>query len=175
MGLNAKALLDGIQGHSNIHKGTLTEARVLVYLIDHGLIVSRPFDSNPDYDFVVQIERGHPWNRFLAIQVKSGNCSEDGRLFSFKATDNKRRTYTGRADFIAAFDNLNDRLFLVPPEELGKNGFIRLLPAKSGQRKKIKMADDYDANTVLVKLIERHKADYERLNPPPKSISDLFK
>jgi hypothetical protein len=153
---------DSIRGHESVHKGTATEAHVTADLIDLRAIVLRPFDSNPDYDLVIQVGVGHPWKRFLSIQCKSGRLHDDG-TWEFKTADNKGRTYRGRVDLIAAYTA--DRTLLIRPEEVGKVVYIRSAPTKNKQRKKIRMVEDYDAQLVLMRLVEQWRAEYETQHP----------
>jgi PD-(D/E)XK endonuclease len=137
-----------MRGQMFVNIGLQTEAKVLSLLAEQGVSVLLPFGQHPDYDLVFQLFKG---GKFYSVQCKAGMSEENGR-FIFHATDNRGRRYAGRVDFIAAYDRLSERLFLVPPEDIGTNGHLRLKPIKSKQRKKIRFADDYDFMKVLSEL-----------------------
>ena len=131
----------------SLQTGLKTEARILDFFASKDIPVLQPFGNNhSDYDLVI-----HFFGNFLRIQCKGGISGDDG-LFVFHATDNKSRRYVGRADFIAAYDWRTERLFLVRPENIRMNGYIRLQPTKNKQRKNVLFAEDCEARKVLFDL-----------------------
>ena len=137
------------QGHLSLQMGLMTEARVLDFFATRNIPVLQPFGNNhPDYDLVVDFH-----GSFLRIQCKSGMSNNE--LFVFHSTDNKSRRYVGRADFLAALDWRTQRLFLVRPENIAMNGYVRFQPTKNKQRKKVLFAEDCEAHTVLLEMEEQ--------------------
>ena len=130
-------------------KGNLAELIVAVDLVRRGYQVAFPFGEDSDFDLLFVRD-----DRVERVQVK--HATSDGRTipvkcFSHSLTQGKVREtkrYTSRTiEWLAVYDATSDRCFYIPAHELGENGrsliHLRLVPARSGRLKGIRMADEY--------------------------------
>jgi hypothetical protein len=123
-------------------KGNLTEAKILAAFAAAGYLVSVPFGSGHKYDFVVDDS-----TRLFRVQCKTGRIKNGALLFnSYGQSGNgaTKQGYHGLADLFAVLNPESGEVYLVPVEKFGMTGVsLRLLPALSGQVKKINWAVEY--------------------------------
>jgi hypothetical protein len=126
-------------------KGSLSEAKILAKLLEHGWEVLLPWRRMRRYDFV--IERN---GRFFKVQCKTGKLSQDKAYVAFatcnvNGTSQVRRSYVGEIDYFAVYCPDNDMAYLVPlSDDLGLAGCkLRILPPKNNQTSRIRLAEDY--------------------------------
>jgi hypothetical protein len=155
----AKDVDNRLKGQDHLAKGLKAEAKVLSLLLAADFVagVLVPFGQHRPYDLVIEVA-----GKFYSIQTKTGYL-RDG-VFIFKTSNNRGESYVDIVDFIGAYEDKTQQLFLVPPKLLGRrNGYLRLEPPKSKQRKKIRFAADFGYRRVL----------YELVGAPP-GLSGLF-
>ncbi len=85
--------------------------------------------------------------RLFRVQCKTGRVKGGALLFnSYSQSGNgaTKQGYHGLADLFAVLNPESGDVYLVPVEKFGTTGVsLRLLPALSGQAKKINWAVDY--------------------------------
>jgi hypothetical protein len=122
--------------------GDATTAVILAALVKAGKVVLLPFGDRHRYDLGVE-EQGI----FLRIQCKTGRIRKNGVVF-FRAhsiTGMVRRGYQGDADLFGVYCPDNDKVYLVPVDEVPASGVsLRLVATKSGRNKGVRYADDYE-------------------------------
>ncbi len=127
--------------------GNLTEAKVIVALVEAGYLVSQPLGSGHKYDLVA--DDGKKLHR---IQCKTGRVRNGVLVFnaySIPGSKAKKCSYKGFADLFAVLNPLDGKVFLVPVEDVGTNNvFLRLLPAANGQTQGIKWAAKYEIRPI---------------------------
>jgi hypothetical protein len=123
-------------------KGNISEARILAAFVAAGYLVSVPFGSGHKYDFVVDDSA-----RLFRVQCKTGRVKNGVLIFnSYSQSGNgaTKQGYHGLADLFAVLNPESGEIYLLPVEKFGTTGVsLRLLPALSGQIKKINWAVDY--------------------------------
>ncbi|HEX8501163.1 MAG TPA: group I intron-associated PD-(D/E)XK endonuclease [Pyrinomonadaceae bacterium] len=123
-------------------KGNLTEARILAAFVAAGYLVSVPFGSGHKYDFVVDDSA-----RLLRVQCKTGRVKNNVLLFnaySQSGNGGVKTSYRGLADLFAVLNPEDDRVYLVPVDEVGVTDVsLRLAPTLNGQAQGVRWAEFY--------------------------------
>lgn len=123
-------------------KGNLTEARILAAFVAAGYLVSVPFGSGHKYDFVVDNSK-----RLLRVQCKTGRVKNGSLLFnaySQSGNGSVKMSYKGLADLFAVLNPEDDRVYLVPVEDVGVTDVsLRLKPTLNGQSQRVRWAELY--------------------------------
>jgi hypothetical protein len=124
-------------------RGNAGEASVLAEFLRLGYDVCVPFGDGHPFDLAVHIAGPV----FLRVQCKvawrSGGCL----LFNSAATDHGRgpRTYRGLADAFGVYFPELGSSYLVPVRDIpGGEGRLRLEPSRNGQRRRVRLARDYE-------------------------------
>src|SRR5262245_60269511 len=101
--------------------GDVSVAQVLAALVKAGKCVLLPFGDNKRYDLVIEEEDG----RFWRVQCKTAylycgvlkfpTCSVDSRSMEGRTL---RRGYRGEIDYFGVYSPTNDKVYLVPVEEV---------------------------------------------------------
>ena len=123
---------------------------VLARLLAVYPMVLRPFGENQRYDLLIDDR-----DRFIRVQCKTGRLRRGGVLFktcsfsyhhpSNQGTKHYQQDYRGEADLFGVYCPDNDRVYLVPVDEVGiRTCFLRIDPAKNAQLKKVRWAEDYE-------------------------------
>jgi hypothetical protein len=124
-------------------RGNATEAAVLHALVQHGIDVLVPFGEGQPYDLVVHL----PPDKFLRIQCKTAWPNRGCLIFNSRATDHGRgaASYSGLAELFGVYFPPTQSAYLVPVQVFpGTEGRLRLEPARNNQRKRIRLAADYE-------------------------------
>lgn len=131
--------------------GNLTEAKVIVALIEAGYLVSQPFGDGHKYDLVA--DNGQNLYR---IQCKTGRVRNGVLMFnaySVPGSKAKKSDYRGLADLFAVLNPVDGKIFLVPVNEVGTNDVcLRLSPTGNGQAQGIRWAAKYELRPISVSL-----------------------
>lgn len=132
----------------NTHQvGDRTEAIVMAALLQVYDSVLIPFGNGRRYDLVV--DNGVS---FLRIQCKTGRLRNGSIRFNAQSQNPKDRMgkgvgYRGQVELFGVYCPDTQKVYLVPPEDVSETyGFLRVEPAKNGQSKGIRMADQYELN-----------------------------
>lgn len=132
--------------------GNITEVSVMLAFLKLGYNILTPYGDCERYDFVADIN-----GKFYRIQVKTSK-EEEGKIEMNTASTNYvdgkciHHSYSkDEIDYIATI--YNDKCYLIPVEICGKRTTsLRLIPAKNGQTRGVKMAKDYELEEVIKSL-----------------------
>ena len=127
-----------------VHRGNAAEAAVLAALARADIPVLLPFGEGLAFDLAAVVP---PDDAVVRIQVKSGRVRNGCVEFNTCSTDHGsgRQLYIGRAEVIAVHVHDPERLFVVPVELCPTSkGYVRLDPPKNQQRRRIRLAADYE-------------------------------
>ncbi|MCA1634835.1 MAG: hypothetical protein LC802_14365 [Acidobacteria bacterium] len=123
-------------------KGNLSEARVLAAFVAAGYLVSVPFGSGHRYDFVVDNS-----TCLFRVQCKTGRVKNGTLLFnaySQSGNGSVKMSYRGTADLFAVINPDNDKVYLVPVNEVGVTDVsLRLSPTLNKQARGVRWAEFY--------------------------------
>lgn len=141
------------------HRGAQTELQCITYLHNLGYNISIPFGDNARYDLILDTTQ-----ELLRIQIKTATeCTDTNDTFLVKTCStginqhqNKIKSYTKEeVDYIGTF--IKGKVYLIPIEECGKKEKrLRFAPPKNNQNAKCNMAQEYEAEKILM---ERNKAE----------------
>ena len=113
-----------------------------------------PFGENTRSDLI--IDDGKELQR---VQCKTGRLRNGSVVFSTASTYGHhpnpkviRRTYAGDIDFFAVYCPDNERVYLVPIDDVPTRcqAMLRVTPARNGQWKNVRPAAVYDIGRVIV-------------------------
>ena len=128
-------------------KGSIAELRVSADLMQKGWRVLIPYGENNRYDLVAERE-----GKFLRIQVKYVT-PRNGALYvgCFSSNNWSVQHYTAQQiDAIAVYDAVSEKVYYVPADKMRKSAMLlRLLPAKNGQKTKIRYAKNFDGSGLV--------------------------
>jgi hypothetical protein len=123
-------------------KGNLSEARILAAFVAAGYLVSVPFGSGHKYDFVVDDS-----TQLFRTQCKTGRVKSGTLLFnaySQSGNGSVKMSYRGLADLFAVLNPENDKVYLIPVNEVGVTDVsLRLAPTLNKQTQGIRWAELY--------------------------------
>ena len=130
--------------------GNVSEARVLVALLEAGYVVSKPFGDGCKYDFV--IDDGLSLKR---VQCKTGRRKNGCIVFNAYSvagnSNGKRQGYLEKADLFAVYCPDNSQIYLVPVEQVGVGGvLLRLEDTQNNQHKRIRWAANYELLPLVI-------------------------
>jgi len=128
-------------------KGDIGQMAVATDLLKRGYKIALPYGENWSYDLI--LDRGQ--GKLERVQIKFTESKNDvvmvrcRSISTTKGKVNKIKTYsTDTIDWMAVYDKTTDRCYYLSADELGPGEIpLRLAPAKSGQIKGIRMAEDY--------------------------------
>src|SRR5689334_15980040 len=127
--------------------GNLTQAKVVVALIEAGYLVSQPFGDGHKYDLVAD-----DGQNLLRVQCKTGRVKNGVLIFNaYSIPGNKARKcdYRGLADLFAVLNPADGRIFLIPVNEVGTNDVcLRLMPTGNGQTQGVRWAANYELRPI---------------------------
>lgn len=130
------------------HKGDLAELKVACDIRQRGHQIALPYGEDWLFDLVVL-----RFGKLERVQVKHG--VSDGRVLEVRAhtltitagrVKAVRRYTAADIDWLAVWDATTDQCAYVPASELGagmRAVSLRLMPARNGQRRGIRMIDDF--------------------------------
>ena len=120
----------------------MTEARILAAFVSAGYFVSVPFGAGHKYDFVVDNSAC-----LFRVQCKTGRVKNRVLLFnaySQSGNGSSKMSYRGLADLFAVLNPEDNRVYLVPVNEVGVTDVsLRLAPALNNQSQGVRWAESY--------------------------------
>lgn len=124
--------------------GDVSEACVLAALVKAGYVVSKPFGENCRYDLVAD-----DGERLHRIQVKTGRLRKGVIVFSCSSTHVHRgsavRPYFGQVEYLAVYCPQNEKVYLLPEQELtASTAHLRLSPTRNNMAKSIRWAAGFE-------------------------------
>jgi hypothetical protein len=120
-------------------RGNAAGAAILHALVKPGLDVFVPFGSEHPFDLAVYV----PEAGFLRVQYKRGWAPRDAWSFNAYSTDHGSGPRGYSVYFPPAEEVYLARIDAVPASE----GRLRFEPPRNNQRKRIRMAADYEIST----------------------------
>ena len=134
-------------------KGDRTTLAVMLALHEAGYAFSVPFSENVRFDLVL-IEP----DRLARVQCKTGRLRNGAVIFamcSFSAHHRRPvliRDYLDDVEYFAVYCRETSGVYLIPVGEipLRRLGTLRVDPPRNCQRKRIRLAEDYEIGRVSV-------------------------
>ena len=127
-------------------KGNLGVIKAIDLFSKDGFLVSLPFGDVGDYDLIVDYN-----GKLLRIQCKTSETN-DGKTVSFNTAVTSmftRKRYTKEmVDYLFLYDMIEDRAFIVEPNEKTEVTIRYELP-KNGQKANARLANDCDYSVVI--------------------------
>ena len=124
--------------------GDISEARVIVALTEAGYLVSKPFGENARYDLIAD-----DGERLHRVQVKTGRVRAGVIVVSCASSHAHRgggmRPYFGQIEYLAVYCPQNEKVYLLPEQELTASvAHLRLLPTRNNMAKMIRWAARFE-------------------------------
>ena len=125
--------------------GHRAEGAILLELVKRGHQVLLPFGVNQRYDLVLDCE-----GRFLKAQCKTGRLRNGVVQFSSQSVQSntrgtRTRSYTGEVDLFIVYCPENERVYVIPADEVPSCGmYLRVDPPRNQQCKRVRWAKDYE-------------------------------
>lgn len=125
--------------------GDLSQSMMMAALLKNGYRVLMPFGDNVRYDIVTEAD-----GVFRRIQCKTGRIAGGAIRFPVASSQyhrgRKREDYRGQIDAFGVFCPDNNRCYLVPIDDLplARQAHLRLTPARNGQCKGLRWAQEYE-------------------------------
>lgn len=146
--------------------GNSSEGIVLSAYVNAGFVVCIPFGTGACYDLVVDVGQ-----RLFKIQIKTAwlknGCVRYKSQRRQPGAGLTRRPYkNGEVDFFAAYCPATQSIYVVPAENHGCEGRLRLNPVKNGQSKLVKWAADYAWEQHIEELRKKYAWQGSNLRPP---------
>ncbi|MGH2921290.1 MAG: group I intron-associated PD-(D/E)XK endonuclease [Gaiellaceae bacterium] len=135
--------------------GDRSTLAIMLALRDAGYTVLLPFGENTRYDLV--IDDGASLRR---VQCKTGRLRSGAVVFRACSSyahhqnpKNTSRSYLGEIDYFAVYCRQTAGVYLIPLEEapLTNAGSLRVTPPRNGQRRRIRMAADYEISQISIR------------------------
>lgn len=139
---------------SSAKRGNEAEARVLSALVERGFEVSIPFGSGQPYDLLVDLGG----RDFLRVQCKRAWPVRGCVVFNCRSTDHGRgpQSYVGLADIFGVYFPPTSAIYLVPLDGIAQfEGRLRLDPPLNNQRRKIRLASEYEIDRWTPESLRR--------------------
>lgn len=133
--------------------GDRTTMAVMLALELAGYVVSMPFGENSRYDLV--IDDGASLSR---VQCKTGRLRAGAIVFPacssyahHRNAELSTRDYIGEIDYFAVYCAATSGVYLIPiaDAQLRRSGALRVDPPRNSQRRRIRLAADYEIGTVV--------------------------
>lgn len=123
--------------------GNVSEAHILLALIEAGYVVAKPFGDGCKYDFV--IDDGRLLQR---VQCKTGRLKNGCVVFNaFSVAGNsngKTQSYLDLADLFAVYCPDNEQVYLMPVAQVGVSKvYLRIEKTQNRQQRRIRWANDH--------------------------------
>lgn len=127
--------------------GDISESAIITRFLQLGYVVLTVYGGNQRYDLVIEDAEGQFWR----VQCKTA-WLENGTVVAFDTANHnyalkeKRwRHYRGQCDYIAAYCEELNKVYLAPVDQVGATRVnLRLAPAKNNQEKNVRWAKDYE-------------------------------
>jgi PD-(D/E)XK endonuclease len=153
--------------------GNTSEGIVLSAYLSEGFNVSIPFGTGASYDLVV--DSGF---RLYKIQVKTGwlrgGCAQYKSQRRQPGASLTRRPYkNSEVDYFVVNCPGNGTIYAVPAENHGGQGRLRLEPARNGQSKLVRWAEDYTWERHVKELRDECARQDLNLRPPAPEAGAL--
>lgn len=137
-------------------KGILTEEYLKFWFLKQGYSVSVPIGDDDRYDFIVDFN-----GKLIRMQSKTGNLTRTTGCLNFSTASNKynstgshRTQYTKEEiDYFCTLHPETNQVYIVPVELCGNECNLRLIPPKNQNGKLIKIAEDYEGEKMIERIL----------------------
>jgi hypothetical protein len=124
--------------------GDISEARVLIALMEAGYALSKPFGESSRYDFIAD-----DGEALFRIQVKTGRLRGNVIKYSCSSSHAHRggaqQPYFGQVDFLAIYCPETRKVYLLPESQLvATAAHLRVAPTRNGMTKGVRWADQFE-------------------------------
>jgi PD-(D/E)XK endonuclease len=135
--------------------GDRSTLAIMLALRDAGYTVLLPFGENTRYDLV--IDDGGSLGR---VQCKTGRLRNGAVVFRtcssyahHRSPRNTSRHYLGEIDYFAVYCRETAGVYLIPLEHapLTNAGSLRVAPPRNNQKRRIRMAVDYEIGQISMR------------------------
>ena len=142
--------------------GDKTTLAVMAALLQAGYAISVPFGENTRYDLVID-----DGVRLARVQCKTGRLRAGAVTFNTASTylhhphpGVSRRAYRGEIEFFGVYCAATGRVYLVPIDHVHTrtSAMLRTEPAQNGQKKRVRLASNYQIGTVEVAPLSVRRA-----------------
>ena len=137
-------------------KGIISEYSAKLFFMSRGYTVCEPIGDNNRYDFLVEIKN----NVFLRFQCKTANLARTVNCINFPCASMRHNETKGNYKAKYTKDEIDyfivpteNQIYIVPVEECAMECNLHLAPTKSGQKSNIKMAEDYEGEKMLERIL----------------------
>ncbi len=152
--------------------GNQSEAIVLSGYLKAGFTVSVPFGSGASYDLLVDTG-----TNIFKVQVKTAWISKG--VIKYKCHRRQPKGETPRlyneneVDYIVIYCPNNDCLYGIHIKNHPNFGWLRLLPSKNGQSKRIRWAKEFDWEKHIeeLKICARQESNLRPFGSEPNALS----
>lgn len=126
--------------------GDRSEACVAAALLKMNKVILRPWGNSQRYDLAIDTGDG----KICRVQCKTARLSSDRGSLLFNTESNNggrypNKNYIGQVELFGIYSPDLDKVYLVPVEAVSRtSGTLRLSPAKNGQNKGVKMAEQFE-------------------------------
>lgn len=128
---------------------------VLSALVRRGYEVSMPFGDGQPYDLLVDLGG----RDFMRVQCKRAWPVRGCMVFNCRSTDHGRgpQPYVGLADIFGVYFPPTSTVYLVPLDAVAAfEGRLRLEPARNNQRRRIRLAADFEIDRWTPESLREH-------------------
>lgn len=128
---------------------------VLSALVQRGYEVSIPFGEGQPYDLLVDLGD----REFLRVQCKRAWPLRGCVVFNSRSTDHGRgpQSYLGLADIFGVYFPPTSAVYLAPLDAIAAcEGRLRLEPARNNQRRRIRLASEYEIDKWSPESLREH-------------------
>ena len=137
-------------------KGIISEYYAKLFFMARGYTVCEPIGDNNRYDFLVEIKN----NVFLRFQCKTANLTRAINCINFPCVSMRHNETKGNYKSKYTKDEIdyfivsnNGKIYIVPVEECASECNLHLYPPKGGQKARVKMAEDYEGEKMLERIL----------------------
>ena len=138
-------------------KGILTEESLKLWFLQKGYSVSVPIGDDDRYDFIVDFD-----GKLVKMQSKTGNLTRTVDCLNFatasikyNASGTYRTQYTiNDIDYFCTMHPETKQVYIIPVDICGNECNLRFTPPKNGQKKGVKMAEDYEGDKMIERILD---------------------
>ncbi|MBA3401728.1 MAG: hypothetical protein H0U05_07040 [Actinobacteria bacterium] len=142
--------------------GDRSALAVMLALREAGYAIAVPFGENTRYDLVMD-----DGIRLMRVQCKTGRLREGAVRFNTASSyahlpspRELRRTYHGQIEHFGVYCPETGGIYLIPIDDVNctKEARLRVAPSRNRQRKRIRLAADYQIGTVAMPALSVTRA-----------------
>ena len=128
--------------------GEISESAIIARFLQLGYVVLTVYGGNQRYDLVIEDTERQFWR----IQCKTARLEDNETVVAFHTSSNnvalknkRRQHYRGQCDYLAAYCEELNKVYLVPVDQVGVTKVnLRLVPSRNNQERNVRWAKDYE-------------------------------